>query len=117
VPVEVVRKMGAEFVIAVNLDADYFADSGMKSSTFGFYKIADNSMNLLRHHLALWNVKDADVVIDPRVGSANWMNFLDGKDVIAAGERAADEGLPQLQKLLAQKHTRGLSKYLDFFKG
>jgi NTE family protein len=117
VPVEVVRKMGAEFVIAVNLDADYFADSNSKSSTFGFYKIADNSMNLLRHHLALWNVKDADIVIDPRVGNANWMNFWDGKDVIAAGERAADEVLPQLQKLLEQKHRRGLSKYLDFLKG
>jgi NTE family protein len=100
VPVEVVRKMGADFVIAVNLDADYFADGNEKSSTFGFYKIADNSINLLRHHLAKWNIKDADIVIDPRAGNANWTNFWDGKDIILAGERAAKRALPRLRKLL-----------------
>lgn len=100
VPVEAVRKMGADFVIAVNLDADYFADGNDKSNTFGFYKIADNSINLLRHHLAKWNIKDADVVIDPRVGNASWTNFWDGKDIILAGERAAKKALPRLKKLL-----------------
>jgi NTE family protein len=92
--------MGANFVIAVNLDADYFADGNDKSSTFGFYKIADNSINLLRHHLAQWNVKDADVVITPRVGNANWTNFWDGKDIIFAGERAMKKALPRLKELL-----------------
>lgn len=100
VPVEVVRKMGADFVIAVNLDADYFANGSDKSNTFGFYKIADNSINLLRHHLAQWNIKDADVVIDPRPGNANWSNFWNGKDIILAGERAAKKALPRLRKLL-----------------
>lgn len=116
VPVEVVRTMGADFVIAVNLDADYFSNSDGKNSTFGFYKIADNSINLLRHHLARWNVKDADIVINPRVGNANWANFLDGKDIIAAGEQAAREVLPRLQEFLAQRREHGISKYFDFLK-
>jgi len=100
VPVEVVRTMGADFVIAVNLDADYFADKNNKNDTFGFYKIADNSINLLRHHLARWNVKGADVVISPRVGNANWSNFWDGKDIILAGKRTTKKALPQLKKMV-----------------
>ena len=102
VPVEVARKMGADVVIAVNLDANYFAGAGAsgKNNAFGFYKIADNSINLLRHHLAQWNVKDADIVIDPHLGNISWSKFFDGKDIIAAGERAAKKALPRLRKLL-----------------
>jgi len=89
VPVEVARKMGADIVIAVNLDANYFAGGDRKNNAFGFYKIADNSINLLRHHLAQWNIKSADAVIDPHIGDISWSKFFDGKDIIAAGERAA----------------------------
>ena len=88
VPVEVVRKMGADLVIAVNLDADYFADNNSENNKFGFYKMAENSINLLRHHLAYRNVENADIVISPRVGNAHWGKFLDGKDIISAGEKA-----------------------------
>jgi NTE family protein len=111
VPVEVARTMGAEFVIAVNLDADFFANDNGKSSP-GFYKIADNSIGILRHHLACWNIKDADLVISPQVGGAHWGNFLDGKDIILAGEEAIKKVLPQLKELIYQKSGDGLKKNL-----
>ncbi|MFA7362212.1 MAG: patatin-like phospholipase family protein, partial [Candidatus Kapaibacterium sp.] len=96
VPVEVVRKMGADLIIAVNLDADYFTNCINENENLGFYKVAYNSINLLRHHLAYCNVKDADIVINPHVGSAHWSKFLDGKDLILAGEEATKRILPQL---------------------
>jgi len=58
VPVKVVRKMGADIVIAVNLDVNYFADN--YKDEVRFYKIAVNSINLLRYHLASWNVSRKD---------------------------------------------------------
>jgi NTE family protein len=104
VPVEVVRNMGAELIIAVNLDADYFSDRASKNSTFGFYKIADNSIKILRHHLAYWNVKGADIVINPGVGDATLKQFFgDGKGLIAAGASATERVLPQLQEVIFQK--------------
>jgi len=106
VPVDVARNMGADLIIAVNLDADYFGDGKDVSSNFGFYKIADNSINLLRHHLAQWNIKDADLVIDPRAGNTSWNKFLDGKSIISDGEEAMRQALPQLKKLLEQKKER-----------
>jgi len=93
VPVEIVRKMGAELVIAVNLDADYFVNGNNKNADFGFYKIANNSINLLRHHLASSNVRNANIVINPQLGNIHWDKFLDGKDIILAGEKAMKERL------------------------
>jgi NTE family protein len=115
VPVEIVRKMGSELVMAVNLDADYFAENHHKVN-FGFYKIANNSINLLRHHLASWNIKSADIVIEPKLGVVHWNKFLDGKDIILAGEQAMREALPQLKELIYQKSKKGLGKYLDFLR-
>lgn len=103
VPVEIVREMGADIVVAVNLDAKCFFNGG-KDSDFGFYKIANSSINLLRYHLAEQNIKTADVVIDPKLGRTNWSKFVDGKEIIAAGERAAKKALPQIKKLLAKKN-------------
>ncbi len=104
VPVDVVRGMGADIVIAVNLDANYFANGNhRKDSDFGFYKIANRSINLLRHHLAEQNIKSADIVVDPRLGRTSWSKFVDGKEIIAVGERATKKVLPQIKKLLAEK--------------
>ena len=102
VPVDIVRKMGADIVIAVNLDADYFANGNNdKNTNFGFYKIGNSSINLLRHHLASWNVKNADIVIAPQTGDIHWNKFLtDGKDIVSAGEKAMNEKLFQLRELM-----------------
>ena len=121
VPVEIVRKMGAELVIAVNLDADYFTNGDNNKTNLGFYKIANNSINLLRYHLASWNVKNADIIVEPKLdiklGIVHWNKFLDGKNIILAGESAMKKKLPQLQELIYQKSKSGLRKYLEFSKG
>ncbi|MFA5015454.1 MAG: patatin-like phospholipase family protein [Actinomycetota bacterium] len=101
VPVEVVRKMGADIVIAVNLDTNYFPND--HKDKLGFYKIAINSINLLRYHLASWNIIDADIVINPKFGYVHLAKFLNGKDIIIAGEKAAREALPQLQEIINRK--------------
>jgi len=49
VPVEIARNMGADIVIAVNLDKHY-CDEERET---GWYDIANDSLNILRHHLAL----------------------------------------------------------------
>ena len=99
VPVEVVRKMGADIVIAVNLD-NHYQDEKWKP---GWYGIANNSLNILRHHLALSNVTSADVVIDIDVGKNYWYQFVNGQDKILTGEKAAMKILPRLQEIINQK--------------
>jgi len=104
VPVDTVRKMGAGIIIAVNLDDDYF--SAEQNDSIGFYKIANNSINILRHHLSLWNVKNADIVISPKTGPLKWDKFIDGKNIILSGEKAAREIMPEIVLLIKSKLER-----------
>jgi len=107
VPVETVRKMGAGIVIAVNLDDDYFSND--QNHSIGFYRIANHSINLLRHHLSLWNIKDADIVISPKTGDVKWDKFMDGKDIIMSGEAATREIMPEIL-LLIKSRSEGSGK-------
>jgi len=106
VPAGVVRGMGADIVIAVNLDADYFSDT--KDSNFGFYKIANNSIKLLRYNLSSSNIRDADIIINPKVGNVGWNKFIDSKSVILAGEEAMQLSILQLKELIKHKSSSTL---------
>ena len=101
VPVEAVRKMGAGIVIAVNLDADYFSTD--QNDNFGFYKFTKNSINILHHHLSFWSVKNADIVISPKIGNVKWDKTLNGKSIILSGEQATTKIFPQLLPLKKSK--------------
>ncbi len=116
VPVEIVREMGAELIIAVNLDTNYFTNRDDNKTNLSLYKIASNSINLLRYHLASLNVKEADIVVEPKFGVVHWDKFLDGRDIILAGEEAAKKMLPQLEELVRQKNKQGLKKYFVFLR-
>jgi len=105
VPVSVVKKMGADLVIAVNLDADYFANN--KDSSFGFYRMIYSSTKISRHHLSSSNIKEADIVINPKVGRVGWNKFIDGKSVILTGEKAMQSSIPQLKELIYYKSSNG----------
>jgi len=106
VPVKIVKNMGADIVIAVNLDKYYCFDKWK----FGWYDIVNNSLSILRYHLALLNVVDADIVININVGKNHWYQFVNIKDKILAGEKATKEILPMLQKIIDQKSKGFLIK-------
>lgn len=100
VPVEIVKEMGADLIIAINLDRHYY-DENWKP---GWYDIANDSLNILRHHLALSNTASADIVIDVSIGkNSSWYQFVNGKDKILAGEEAMREMLPRLQEIIYKK--------------
>ena len=109
VPVEIARNMGADIIIAVNLDKHYCNEKWSP----GWYDIANDSLNILRHHLAFLNTASADIVIEIDVGKSYWYQFVNGKDKILAGEEATERILPQLKALISQK-TGVLGKHADF---
>jgi NTE family protein len=114
VPAEIVRRMGADIVIAVNLDKHYY-DKKWKP---GWYDIANNSLNILRHHLALLNIKDADIAIELDLGKDYWYEFVNGRNKILAGEKATKKILPQLKKIMHKKRKNGfLGSMQNFLAG
>lgn len=96
IPTQTVRSMGADLVIAVDLDRY----SPCKAGKLGLYKVAENSLNIVRHHLTLCNLQTADLVIKPETNGTRWHRFLDGKDLITAGEEAATKKMAELKKMI-----------------
>lgn len=122
VPVDVVRAMGADIVIAVNLDTVYTEKGILPTLT----KIPLHSINILRHNLALQSTKTADIIISPKgiyqIGLIGWDYFFDTektKLVIHEGEKAADAAIPEIEDLMqrGQKQKRSnLAKLFSFIR-
>ncbi len=100
VPVEALKQMGAEFIIAVYLDPGTpneppknVADVISRSFT-----IMQRTAN---HH---WRER-ADVVIEPDVKQYLWDNFAKTPELIVAGEVAARAALPKIRAALMPAET------------
>lgn len=109
VPVDVVRTMGADIVIAVNLDTIYI----QKGLLPGLTKIPMHSINILRHNLSLQSTKTADVIISPKgihqIGLVGWNYFFNTEKalmVIKAGEKATQKVVEDLQRIIDKKQKK-----------
>lgn len=105
VPVQIVRDMGADIVIAVNL---YKNNLNSAINKLDIFNVADNSNNILLLHLADENVKNADIVISPKLESITWNNLFTPektKEAVDIGEEAAIEKIEEIKRLLSSKHA------------
>lgn len=119
VPVDVVRNMGADITIAVNLDTVYVEKPFTDLSSLA--KVPLHSINILRHNLAKQAVKTADIIIVPgdtsHIGLVGWAYFTDtekAKKIIQAGEEATEAIIPQLQNRITS-YTNQLPRFRKFF--
>lgn len=91
VPVKAVRKMGADFVIGVNL-----ASFSRDERPTNLFEIVSQTFSVLIHYSeAAWRPL-ADLVIEPDVSGFRWDDFPKTPELVAAGERAALAALPQI---------------------
>lgn len=102
VPVATARAMGADIIIAVNLDAHHLL-LPQKEKLDNLFSVSQQSLNIFRYNLALRDVANADLVVEPDTkvyGIVGWREFLNAKQVIKSGEEAMRSELPKLKKLL-----------------
>jgi NTE family protein len=98
VPVEVVRAMGADIVIAVNLDAAYFDKTDVKEKNILTNMKA--TIDLFRYHLAMQLCRSADVVLDPQIPPGHILDMANGSQYSAIGEQVTEAMIPFIKKLL-----------------
>jgi NTE family protein len=123
VPVDVVRTMGADVAIAVNLDSMYLEKTLKDMPSLS--KVPVHSINILRHNLASHAAKTAEVIIVPKdilnTGLVGWSSFFDtdkAKQIIKEGERATEEVIPHIEHAIREykfSKTR-TGKIFSFFK-
>ena len=94
VPVEAARMMGAEIIIAVFLEAD-----GTHKPT-NITDVIGRSFNIVQQHADTEWRSRAQVIIAPNVREFAWDDFAKTPELVAAGEKAALDGLQRIAAAL-----------------
>ncbi len=100
VPVDAVKKMGADVVIAVFLEAA----SDRKPSSI--VDVIGLSFAILQRHADREWRRKADIVIEPIVRDFLWDDFDKTPELIASGEAAARAALPKIRAALVPKSAQ-----------
>ena len=98
VPVSVARSMGADIVIAV--DVNFEGATFLGSSSTSIVGVVLQSMLVVQKTASHYQLKSADFVISPRVGHIRWDEMGRAAELIAAGYKAGSECIPALQALI-----------------
>ena len=102
VPVDVLREMGADFVIAVNITGQLWPEHKLKS----ILDIADQATTIMTTAAKEAQLRDADFVITPDLGDHTAMDFTRLDTLIAQGEKATRDLLPELVQAIKQAHPQ-----------
>lgn len=98
VPVEVLKNMGADLVVGVNLDAHCFYHD--HDGKLGLGDVVHYTISILRSHLSALSSERADVLIAPRLHNPSligWGDFSKAGKIIKKGEDETRLILPALK--------------------
>jgi len=99
VPVRFARDMGADFIIAVNISSQTDTQKAISSM-----EVIMQTFAIMGQRINQFELKDADVVIQPSLGTMKGNDFASRNQAILAGEQAAFAVMAQLkQKLKARR--------------
>ena len=111
VPADVVRKMGADIVISINLDNYRVEGLFSKKHISSITSVSARSINLMQHYLAKHCVKVSDVVIEPENSHeelAAWKNYFThdiGNQHVQLGEMATENNISRIKQLIYGQET------------
>lgn len=98
VPVRFAKEMGAEFVIAVNISSATEAQATASS-----VDVLMQTFTIMGQRINQLELKDADIVITPSLGTMGSADFNGRNLAVLAGEQAAAAVMPQIKARLKAK--------------
>ena len=98
IPSLAARALGADIVIAVDVNADGASFFG--ASTSSIVGVLLQSMLVFQKTASHSQVESADLVIRPKVGHIRWDQVRRADELIAAGYKAGLESIPRIQALI-----------------
>jgi len=114
VPVRLVRKMGADILIASELGGQ--EPPALESATPWFEDPSHKDLKLVRSPhiidlllrtydlamatIGMHSIREADVVIRPKLHRVSLRQFSEGRKFVAAGREAVEQSIPELRKRL-----------------
>ena len=97
VPVSVTRSLGADIVIAVDVNHEGATFIGPASSVIG---VLLQSMLVVQRTASSYQLQMADLVISPKVGHIRWDEMGRAEELMEAGYAAALESIPRVRELI-----------------
>ena len=110
IPVAAARALGADIVIAVDVNAEGATFLGPTRSTIG---IILQAALVVQRTVSRSQLLDADIVIKPRVGHIRWDQLSRGEELLAAGYDAASENIEGIKGLIASATGDGIERSLS----
>jgi len=101
VPAQFAREMGADFVIAVNISAQPEAQSASSS-----LDVLLQTFSIMGQSINRQALKEADIVIQPKLGAMKGNDFDSRNLAILAGEQAANDALLEIKRKLQAKRAQ-----------
>ncbi len=96
VPADVVRKMGAEYVIAVDVTSQWVNIADQVVNWRNLYSVISNALSAVEYQISRQILKEADIVLRPPVLNYDWLAFDRAEDLIIAGEDEARNRLGEI---------------------
>ena len=110
IPAIYARELGADLVIAVDVNAEGAKFLGPPQSVIG---IMLQTMMVVQRNASIYQSKAADVVIRPRVGHIRWDEMTRAEELITAGYEAATETMEEIKTAL-QSQSQPASRWYQF---
>lgn len=96
VPVRACRRLGAQFVIAVDISS---SPKGQRTESLP--DVLMQTFAIMGQHLALGEMREADAIIRPAIGDRSAIDFGAREWVMAEGEKATRARLPAILQAIA----------------
>jgi NTE family protein len=107
IPSSVARSLGADIVIAVDVNAE---GAKFMSSTTSVIGVMLQSMMVVQKTASSYQISLSDYVIRPKVGHIRWDEMGRGVELVAAGYRAGLESVPEIRALIGATAEKAFSK-------
>lgn len=91
VPVSVVREMGADLVIAVDVNK-YVTQQPVKN----IFDVIFQTLDIMERKILNSTILDTDILIRPKVGEFNAADFQKVEELVARGEEAAEAAISHI---------------------
>ena len=99
IPSSACRSLGADIVIAVDVNAEGALFLGPSQSVIG---VVLQSMLVVQRNASLHHQAAADLVIAPKVGHIRWDELGRGRELVDAGYTAGIESIPRIRALIEE---------------
>lgn len=100
IPVNAVKEMGADFVIAVNVSSDGLTKTETDKAP-GLFKIAINTLHISTSQSLRSSLNGADVAIQPHLANLGHFEFQRIDECIEIGIKTTEDMMPKIKEKLA----------------